>query len=52
MDLSSLCVPWPSLSVDKNLQALINRNRDASMPLDSVALYPELDSKWNPAKDV
>jgi hypothetical protein len=43
---------WLSLSVDKNSQALTNRNRDASMPLDSVALYPELDSKWNPAKDV
>jgi hypothetical protein len=30
----------------------MKRNRDASMPVDSVALYPELDSKWNPAKDV
>lgn len=43
---------WLSLSVDKNSQVLMNRNRDASMPVDSVALYPELDSKWDPAKDV
>jgi hypothetical protein len=47
-----LSMLWLSLSVDKNSQVLTNRNRDASMPLNCVALYPELDSKWNPAKDV